>query len=64
MQVQLAAFARVPLGNVGDDCFSYVNDVLLSRELLAGGHCSWHSPTALADIGGKELGCGIQGGGP
>lgn len=58
-QLEVANYARVPVGNLELDVYNFITDVALSRSLAANNFCSWYSDTALPDLGGNEEDRGI-----
>lgn len=54
MQLEHAAYAQIPIGNIESDYAVYIADVMLSRLLIRGNQLLWVSDTSKPDLGGSE----------
>ncbi|KAJ1721294.1 DNA polymerase epsilon catalytic subunit [Coemansia erecta] len=53
-RAQLAQYGDVPLGNLPADAPLFLADVFFARRLALANHVLWWSPSARADLGGRQ----------
>lgn len=53
-KIQQASYGNVPIGNIPDDSFVFLADIIFSRQLVKNDMVLWWSEDAKPDFGGRE----------